>query len=150
MSAADSTNDLPTGQPPLIRTDFADDAAWQRLVALVTAETNADGETFVSRILVVDDPANRGTGVEQAPAGLSFLADSRALAETDHPVLVVENTDDAAQKSFRVVATELWTVENGLFTPDSGSGSTSLPNMDFDDFVDNLDSDGVFRGFRDY
>jgi hypothetical protein len=40
-------------------------------------------------------------------------------------------------RSFRVIVQELWGVENNL----------SLANMDFEEFADSCDPDGVFRGF---
>jgi hypothetical protein len=40
-------------------------------------------------------------------------------------------------RTFRVIPSEMWSVENNL----------SVANMDFYEFADNVDLDGVFRGF---
>ncbi|WP_376771528.1 DUF6924 domain-containing protein [Actinomadura alba] len=37
----------------------------------------------------------------------------------------------------RVIATEFWSIENNL----------SLSNMDFHEFADAVDEEGIFRGF---
>ncbi|XUL88204.1 DUF6924 domain-containing protein [Streptomyces galilaeus] len=62
------------------------------------------------------------------------LADSATAASTERPLLVV---DLVAERCVRVAAAELWSIENNL------SGA----NMDFDEFADAVDDDGVFRGF---
>ena len=50
---------------------------------------------------------------------------------------VVVDLYDEPGRTFRVIPRELWGVENNL----------SLANMDYSDFADNVDADGVFRGF---
>jgi len=52
-------------------------------------------------------------------------------------VLVVDLYSDPG-RSFRVIPSELWGVENNL----------SLANIDFEEFADAVDRDGVFRGFE--
>jgi hypothetical protein len=127
------------GDTPLIRTDFSDDAAWQAL-ALAAAAPNEDG--FRAYLAVIDDRGFEGA----APAALAELAtgtghaclivaDAAAIAQDEHPLLCIELA--APQRSFRVIPAELWGVENNL----------SLANMDFEDFADVVDEDGVFRGF---
>jgi hypothetical protein len=51
-------------------------------------------------------------------------------------VLVLDAQDNPG-RTFRVTATESWGVENNL----------SISNMDFFEFADAVDDDGVFRGF---
>lgn len=67
---------------------------------------------------------------------LLVLADSVAVASTELPLLVVELRGERP-RCVRVVAAELWSIENNL------SGA----NMDFEEFADAVDDDGVFRGF---
>jgi hypothetical protein len=57
---------------------------------------------------------------------------------TDHerPVLVVDLSQEPG-RTFRVIPGQMWGVENNL----------SLANMEFSEFADNVDPDGVFRGF---
>jgi hypothetical protein len=59
------------------------------------------------------------------------------LTDPERPVVVV---DLGAQpgRTFRVIPREMWGVGNNL----------SLANMDFREFADNADPDGMFRGFR--
>jgi hypothetical protein len=65
-----------------------------------------------------------------------FVVDDKTVAGADHPVLVVDLHGEAGA-SFRVSVAELWAVENNL----------TLANMDFEEFAEAVDSDGVFRGF---
>ena len=65
-----------------------------------------------------------------------FLIDRTALTHPDHPILVVDLYTEPG-RTFRVVPAEMWSVENNL----------SIANMDFEKFADNVDGDGVFRGF---
>jgi hypothetical protein len=66
-----------------------------------------------------------------------FIVDQAAVSHPDHPILVVDLSTEPG-RSFRVIPTEVWSVENNL----------SIANMDFDEFADQVDQDGVFRGFR--
>ncbi|MFI5998685.1 DUF6924 domain-containing protein [Streptomyces sp. NPDC051362] len=130
----------------LIRTDFSDQGAWQALHAAITTPNEDD---FVANVHVVDDPAYRDLTTEQvislAPARgfLMIVADRTALTSTEMPLLAVlpheENDEepDHAHDELRVIAEELWSIENNI----------SLANMDWEEFVDAADDDGVFRGF---
>jgi hypothetical protein len=64
-----------------------------------------------------------------------FVADATALGAMDFPILVVDVFDD--HEPFRCVVTELWSPDNNL----------NLGNMDWEDFADSVDANGVFRGF---
>jgi len=66
----------------------------------------------------------------------AFLADRLALTDPERPVLVVDLAHEPG-RTFRVIPREMWSVENNL----------SLSNMEFSEFADNVDADGVFRGF---
>jgi hypothetical protein len=59
-----------------------------------------------------------------------------SLTHPEHPILVVDLFDEPG-RTFRVVPSEMWSVENNL----------SIANMGFEDFVGAVDRDGVFRGF---
>jgi hypothetical protein len=80
--------------------------------------------------------------VELTPKGgvhdfvFAFLADRIALTEPEQPVLVVDLYDEPG-RIFRVISRQLWGVENNL----------SIANLDFSEFADNADPDGIFRGF---
>ncbi|WP_045743626.1 DUF6924 domain-containing protein [Actinoplanes rectilineatus] len=149
--------------PLLVRTNFAYPEEWAALVKAAAAPSARDG--FTASFEVVDDPAYDGvtparllTLVPADPKqSFVLVADELALAHPEFPILVVnldddedddddedEDGDDEEQgpgsrygTTFRVVAAELWSVENNL----------SLANMDWDDFADNVEGDGIFRGF---
>jgi hypothetical protein len=128
-----------TGDTPLIRTDFSDEHAWQALVRAAGAP-NPDG--LRAYFTIVEARGFEGATPQELAAlasgarhGCLIVADAVAIAHDDHPLLCVELP--AGQRSFRVIPAELWGVENNL----------SLANMDFEDFAEAVDEDGVFRGF---
>lgn len=135
----------------LVRTGFADAAAWE---ALLAAARTPSPEGFLAGVEVVDEPAHAGLEPARLRALLPdpypgpfflFVADHRALGAAGHPVLVVPvpypaeiaDLDLVPRPEFRVVVRELWSVENNL----------SIANMDWVEFVRAADPDGVFRGF---
>jgi hypothetical protein len=135
------TKKLPKTKDALIlRTDFSDDAAWD---SIRTAIREPVGE-FQAYVDFVSDPAFSGVGVEQllALAAKSsfrmfmFVVDQLTLSHPDHPVLVLDLSTEPG-RTFRVIPSEMWGVENNL----------SIANMDFSEFADHVDADGVFRGF---
>jgi hypothetical protein len=66
-----------------------------------------------------------------------FIADRTSLTSPDHPVLVVDLADGSGQRPFRCIAQELWSVDNNL----------NIANMDWEDFANAADLDGLFRSF---
>lgn len=67
---------------------------------------------------------------------LLVVADARTMLDAEMPLLCVDPV--ATDRQFRVRPDELWGVENNI----------SLANMDFSEFADAVDHDGVFRGFE--
>jgi hypothetical protein len=67
-----------------------------------------------------------------------FVVDRTALSHGDQPILVMDLYAEPG-RTFRVIPSEMWSVENNL----------SLANMDFAEFADSTDADGIFRGFRE-
>ncbi len=67
-----------------------------------------------------------------------FVADTVTLASSEFPIVTIDLSEEPG-RSFRVIANELWSVENNL----------SLANMDYNDFAEAADENGIFRGFRD-
>jgi hypothetical protein len=126
----------------LVRTDFASDDAWRAVRDAAQAE-NEDG--FRAYIEPFSDGAFAGLGWEEVKAALPddapltavlFVADSTTLTGEDHPILVVDLLE--GRPPFRCVPSWLWSVDNNL----------NLANMDWEDFADEVDEGGVFRGFR--
>ena len=125
----------------LLRTDFSDDAKWDELCEAVQATSE---EGFRASVDCVSDPAYDGLTVEQlvalaqndADRSFIFIGDRVALTDPEQPVLVVDLFDEPG-RTFRVIPREMWSVENNL----------SIANMDYAEFAESADSDGVFRGF---
>jgi hypothetical protein len=130
----------------LIRTDFSDQTAWQ---ALHTAITTPNDDDFLANIHIVDDPAYSELTTEQvislipARGYLLIVADKTALTTPEMPLLAVlsyvedDPETEQAHGELRVIAEALWSIENNI----------SLANMDWEEFVNAADDDGIFRGF---
>ena len=122
----------------LLRTDFSQDAVWESVCAAVSAPV---GE-FEAQLTCVSDVAYDGLTVERllklkhGEHGFVFIVDSVAMTDPEMPVLVVDLEDEPG-RTFRVVPSHMWSVENNL----------SLANMDFSEFANAADQNGVFRGF---
>ncbi|MBO8193265.1 hypothetical protein ITI46_16550 [Streptomyces oryzae] len=126
----------------LVRTDFADDAAWAALVEAVSHsewEYDDTGEDWGDYIHFVDDPAFAGATPEQVMAqvladsedeadGIAdvvLIADATTLHEPEHRILVVPMTDDIGL-TFRVDPGLV-----GLMLVNLG-----ISNQDIDDYRD--------------
>jgi len=136
-------NSLPANEytAPVIRTDFSNDQEWNAITALISRPTP---EGFGANVMFLNDPAHRDLTTRQLMAlvpenfGQSYLLviDNVAVSWPDHPVLVVDLHHEPGRQ-FRAVPSAVQSVENNL----------SLWNMDFREFADSVDKDGVFRGF---
>ncbi len=133
---------LPTSDKSLlIRTDFSDEAAWSDVCARAQAVSN---EGFQACIECVSDPAYDGVSVAQLLALAArdgdrtfvFIADQPTFTSPERPVLVVDVHTEPG-RTFRVTPQAMCCVENNL----------SIANMDYAEFADNADADGIFRGF---
>jgi hypothetical protein len=119
---------LPRSQATLlIRTDF-EDAGTEAWVDLVARARQPSPEGFLANLAVVDDPTYDGATVDRllgaaAAAGIEaavlLVGDHRTLAAPDRPVLVIDARHEPG-RTFRVVPSALWSVENNL----------SLANLD--------------------
>ncbi len=129
--------DLPDSTDTLVvRTDFSDEATW----TLVRSEI----EDSVAYVLFVSDPdfdglsisALTSLGQRDPTRGYMFIVDRISLTDAEHPILVLDLADEP-EPTFRVVPREVSSIDNNL----------SIANMDWSDFADSADADGVFRGF---
>jgi hypothetical protein len=134
----------------LVRTWFGNDEAWEQLKVAVDTPSE-DG--FLATVRVVEDRSYEGldsqtlaalTSHDKYGALVSFLADETTLTSPDLPILVVwvlppVAGDDREFPPFRVIPSQLWSVENNL----------NLANMDWVEFYRWTGPDGVFRGFAD-
>ena len=128
-----------TSETPLIRTDFTDEAAWHELVEAASIPSE-DG--FLANLHFINQTDFEGMAAQQLGelAGAEnhavlFVADEVTMTHPERSVMCVDLF--APERMFRVVPSELWSAENNL----------SIANMDFEEFADAVDSDGIFRGF---
>jgi hypothetical protein len=70
-------------------------------------------------------------------AAVLFIADSMTLSSPEHPILAIDLSGRPGKPAFRCIPPHLWSVENNL----------NLGNMDWREFVDATDDNGIFRGF---
>lgn len=133
---------IPTSENALlIRTDFSDQSAWDRLIGAAREPS----DIFMFNMEVIDDHANSGMTVEQLMAALpkgyphSFMvvADSAAISQPDHPLLVVDLLGERGRQ-FRAVALVISQIDSNL----------SIANMGFEEFAGLVDGGGVFRGIE--
>ncbi|MFJ8834386.1 DUF6924 domain-containing protein [Micromonospora aurantiaca] len=124
----------------VLRTDFSDEAAWEA-VSSASIAPSVDG--FAASLSFVSDRAFAGLAPEQVAAlptaiyrSILFLVDSVTVTNVETPLVALDLLHQPG-RWFRVLPTEMWSVENNL----------SIANMDFFEFADAADRDGVFRGF---
>ena len=139
--------DLPeTRGVPVVRADFANDALWTQLKEEIASPTD-DG--FLANVEFVEDRSLAGLDeariVEAVPRAyphhyehpVMFVVDGVTVSSPDHPLLVIDLSEGDASEPFRSVPRQVQAIENNL----------SIANMDFFEFADSADADGVFRGF---
>lgn len=130
-----------TSKTILLRTDFSDDSKWETLCS--KAQEPSVGDEFMAELECISDKnyenATNDEIVEAAnkgPHSIIFVADKKTIGNSEHPILCLDLKEEPG-RCFRVIPSEMWSVENNL----------SLANMDFLDFAENLDDEGIFRGF---
>src|SRR5690242_20512251 len=88
---------IPETQDSLVlRTDFSDEAAWQALCKVIETPTPLEG--FMAGVVFVSDRDFEGISVETVMARLPenwqhsflFIVDYKAIADPEHPILVVD------------------------------------------------------------
>ena len=117
--------------------DFADDSAWEPICAAIREPVGK----FRAYVDFLSDSEYDGLSAERLTtlvpkgSGQTFIVDRIALSFR-HPILVVDLYDDPG-RTFRVIPSEMWSIEHNL----------SIANIEFHEFADNVDRDGIFRGF---
>jgi len=129
----------------LVRTDYSDDGAWQAALSAATAVYAMDDfERIGARLRSVESAGLSNLTPEELVAlaregfiGQIAVADARTMR--DQTVLFVDFNELRGQvgRTFRSIPSEVEPIVANL----------SLSNMDFDEFADNTDADGIFRGF---
>jgi hypothetical protein len=126
----------------VVRTDFSDHQTWEAIGATIREPTEED---FRASVELVDDLGCRGLSREQlldlVPEGdrrpfFLLIVDDVTVRELEHPILVVDLWSEPGRE-FRAVPSAVQWIENNL----------SIANMDFAEFADAVDKDGILRGF---
>jgi hypothetical protein len=148
--------------PLLVRTDFSDEDAWQAIRARVleippdlqqgieamravneAAGVDVSGyDQPLEFVNIIDDlkHADRSTDEVLKLAAKHdaciFVVDRQTISDADQPVLVFDLSHQRG-RTFRTVPSEVGAIASNL----------SIANADWEDFADNVGSDGVYRGF---
>ena len=126
----------------VLRTDFSNQALWEEICRIIR-EPVGDWH-FLANVDFADDVeyANitKAQLLELIPKDYNhtfiIVADRTAISQPDHPLLIVDLYERSGHE-FRAVPSEIQGIENNL----------SIANMDFEEFAEAVDEDGVFRGF---
>jgi hypothetical protein len=130
----------------VIRTDFDNQHAWETVSELIRAPLSGPGVTYYANLKFVDDAIFRNMTksdlLKRLPKDYAqnflFVVDRETLSRPDFPVLVVSiSRYEKYGRSFRAIPVEIPSIEANL----------SIANMDFHDFAESVDHDGIFRGF---
>ncbi|NEZ61983.1 hypothetical protein D0962_04205 [Leptolyngbyaceae cyanobacterium CCMR0082] len=150
--------DSQTEQNPwVIRSDFSDTAKWEHICKLISAPQGED--EFFAHVQYVNDSKYQGHSPQDLVLSLPdtyrhefcFVVDQECVQKQEHPLLVIgfypsddesfgrlpRDTPPSDILTFRALPSQIQGIENNL----------SIANMDYEDFSDSVDGDGIFRGF---
>jgi hypothetical protein len=126
----------------VLRTNFSNQAAWEEICT--TIREPVGDLHFLANVDFIDDVeyANitKDQLLELIPPNYNhsfiIVVDYTAISLSDHPLLIVD-VYESSGREFRAVPSQIQGIENNL----------SIANMDFEEFAESVDEDGVFRGF---
>lgn len=127
----------------VLRTDFSDDNIWEEICSEIMTPNNDFG--FLPNVEFCNETQYKNLTLEHLlsllpasyPHWVIFLVDNETISNKEHPVLSIDLLKKT-NKPFRVIPTEMWGIENNI----------TIGNMDFIDFANSTDDDGIFRGFQ--
>jgi uncharacterized protein DUF6924 len=128
-----------TENAPVLRTDFSDQAAWDA----IRKEVMLPVDGFYANVDFIDDPEfadiskDEMMGVISATMRHSFIVVADKGSMHDEHLLLVVDLRRERGREFRAEPSQIQGIENNL----------SISNMDFAEFAENCDPEGVFRGF---
>jgi Domain of unknown function (DUF6924) len=134
---------IPTTENALVlRTDFSDQAAWEKICAIIR-EPVSDLQ-FLANVEFVNDMEYAGITKNQLLELISnnynhtfiIVVDQTTISLPEHPLLIVDLYERSG-RAFRALPSQIQGIENNL----------SIANMDFEEFAESVDEDGIFRGF---
>jgi hypothetical protein len=126
----------------VLRTDFSDQTAWDEICTEIQKPVGI--LRFRAYVEFLDDVAYTDITTDQLLRLIphdynhSFIivADRTAMTHADHPLQIIELFWQPGQE-LRALPSQVQAIENNL----------SIANMDFEEFAEAVDPDGVFRGF---
>jgi hypothetical protein len=136
-------NHLPeTKFPLIIRTDFSSQSRWDDICAEIRKPVGDYG--FLAYVEFLDDESYKDITKQQLleqvprdyPHTFIILVDQTAISDPESPLLILDLYAEPGRE-FRAGPSQVQGIQNNL----------SIANMDFAEFADNVDEDGVFRGF---
>jgi hypothetical protein len=133
-----------TNCPLVVRTDFENQQTWDTICDLIRAPVPEGNDHFYAYVEFLEEPELRELTETQLLArvpdgyGHTFLlvVDKFTTQHPEFPILVIDLHHERG-RTFRAIPSRIQSIENNL----------SIANMDFFEFADNVDEDGVFRGF---
>lgn len=132
-----------TENPIVLRTDFWDPKKWDKICEAITQPNGL----WQAHVEFIDDPHYYKLTIKQVleatekkyQHNLIILADHHTMTTPDFLLLVVDLWDEPG-RAFYTPPDQIPAIENNL----------SIRNMDFHQFADNVEEDGVFRGFGNF
>ena len=133
-----------TANALVIRTSFDNQQAWETACASIRAPQYFTSDPFYANVDLLDDIefANlapddlMGRIPENYPHSFLLVVDTITVTHPESPVLVIDLSAKRG-RTFRAIPSQIQGIENNL----------SIANMDFFEFADSADDDGIFRGF---
>jgi hypothetical protein len=127
----------------VLRTDFSNQAAWDLICAAIRRPD--DVYHFIAYVDFLDDEGYSGINKEQLLALIPndynqtyiIVVDQTTISHPEHSLLIVDLFEENIGNEFRAIPSQIQWIENNL----------SIGNMDFEEFAEAVDEDGIFRGF---
>ena len=131
-----------TENPLVLRTDFSNQMIWEKICTQIQKPVGMF--RFRANVEFLDDTEYAGLTkelvLERIPKNYNhtfiFIVDRTTISHPDHPLIVMDLYDGSGHE-FRAIPSQIQGIENNL----------SIANMDFEEFAEAVDEDGVFRGF---
>ena len=131
-----------TENPLVLRTDFSNQMTWEKICTQIQKPVGMF--RFLANVEFLDDTEYAGLTkelvLERIPKNYNhtfiFIVDRTTISHPDHPLIVMDLYDGSGHE-FRAIPSQIQGIENNL----------SIANMDFEEFAEAVDEDGVFRGF---
>lgn len=132
-----------TENPLVLRTDFSNQKVWDSICAAIRKPAGLF--RFRANMDFLDDRKYSSMTTAQILAQIPpkynhpfiMIVDQITVTHEENPLLVINLLDDAIENEFRTLPSQVQGIENNL----------SIANMDFEEFSESVDEDGIFRGF---